>query len=812
MNPSSAQTSSWQYQTAVFIDRLRFDPTTESEDVVMLMASILASLPGSHEAMRELLLNLSSSEVLWALLGYDDEIGDVARTSVPFHHAFLHANTETLKSNKNIRTLAAIFHAEAGRSAAAAKRNANLISLRVQAEVSRQVPLAESSAPHALRVLNIALGELPREVVSPAVHQVFATEFVREICSLQGELYLNLASNVRGLLSETSSEDKDLVQSICAYWASIISGAPTETHSAAIPHVIQWVPFMSTEQLLSCLDIALKSFEEGSQGTPEMMSLVESILYAIMRLPPNSVYEALAARMKALVLLSVQGPRPSALIAEAVRFTMASILPPGINPTAPASEQADAGKITSEALSHSRGSLPDGLTLDLFEGIMGKGEWSESSTVAATALMYRSSESRLKFAEWLALDCKYLMKESLPVVSAFLDATSATDGALPPTLETGAKSVAAHFNSFAKDVFSIGTPGRRKELASNCMVSLVRLFPDQVKEFRRSLTAVIESITPAATLEHEGLVFLERIAMEYPRWAVSEGPFDTAVELALKWVVRRFAEDKTDKPSFLKSLGILGGLLPHATEIKPYLAEPVLIAAMQHRLDRAEPMQFASQLARNVTLKPPNTNRLILAIAQHPQFQLHVRQTTSPTTREALVALLEALFKAHPNVTCQSNSIGALVFLYTGTQSLADRRLLSVFQLFERHRRLSVSSLLSRWSAKAGTVSSSAFEAVTSLDSTKVERTFLNFPQSRTVAVDQVREYRDCDEESYDPVFVMLLLAACVNEGLIKTGISWVELFRTNVLSVVVAGMSSREGDMRRMATSVLGLVWRALQ
>lgn len=70
---------SWQYQASVFTDRLRFDPTSESEEVVMLMASMLASLPGSTEAMRELLLNLSSSEILWALLGYDDEIGDAAR-------------------------------------------------------------------------------------------------------------------------------------------------------------------------------------------------------------------------------------------------------------------------------------------------------------------------------------------------------------------------------------------------------------------------------------------------------------------------------------------------------------------------------------------------------------------------------------------------------------------------------------------------------------------------------------------------------------------------------------------------------------
>ncbi|KIO25995.1 hypothetical protein M407DRAFT_8076 [Tulasnella calospora MUT 4182] len=603
MNPSSTQSSSWQYQTAIFTDRLRFDPTTESEDVVMLMASMLASLPGSNEAMRELLLNLSSSEILWTLLGYEDEIGDVARKSIPFHYAFLQANSETLKSNKNTRTLAFIFHAEAERSAAAAKQNANLISLRAQAEIAGHISLAESSAPHALRILNIALGELSREVTSPAVHLLFATEFVREVCSSQGELYLDLTANIKGLLSESSAEDKDLVRGICAYWSSIISGAPAQTHSPAIPHVIQWVPFMSTDHLLSCLDISLTSFDKGSDETSEMMPLLESVLYALMKLPPNSVYEALGARMKALVLLSVQASRPSALISEAVRFVMESILPVGVDPTVSAGEETDAEKIASKALSHWRGSLPEDVTLDLLEGIMGKGEWSQSSTVTATALMYRSSGARLKFAEWL-----------------------------------------------------------------------------------------------------------------------------------------------------------------------------------------------------------------IQSIVQHPQFQLHVRQTTLPATREALVALLESLFKAHPNVTCQPNSITALVSLYTGTQSLADRRMLSVFQLFERHRRVSASSLLSRWSAKAGSISSSAFEAVTSLDPTKMERTFLKFPQSRSIAVDQVREYRDCDEESYDPVFVMLLLTACVNEGPTKNGISWVELFRTNVLSVVVAGVSSREGDIRRMAVSVLGLAWRALQ
>ncbi|KAG8978985.1 hypothetical protein FRC05_009195 [Tulasnella sp. 425] len=812
MTLSSMESLSWQYQASVFTDRLRFDPTSESEDVVMLMASMLASLPGSTEAMRELLLNLSSSEILWALLGYDDEIGDAARRSVPFHYAFIQANGGMLRSDKNIRALAAIFRAEAEQSAAAAKRNANLISLRVQAEISGKISLAESSAPHALRMLNIALGELARDVASPAVHQLFATEFVREICSSQGDLYLDLTANIRGLLSESSTEDKDLVQSICAYWSSIISGAPTQTHSSAIPHVIQWVPFMSTEHLLSCLDVTLSSLTQGSQAMPEVMPLLESVLYAIMKLPSDSVHDALASRTKALVLLSLQPSRAATLISKAVHFVMESALPIGLDTTTPAGEEINLEKLAAKAAGRWRRSLPDGVTLDLFEEIIGKGEWSQSSTHTVTVLMYRRSGGRLKFAEWLASDCESLIKEALPVVSAFLDAVSGTERPLQPAVEMGAKSVAAYFNSLAKDVFSATTQGRRKEIASNCMVSLIRLFPDQAKEFRRALTAAIESATPAAVLEPEALMLLERLAAEHPRWAVSEGPFDAAVELALKWVVRRFAEDKTDKPTLLNSLGMLGGLLRHATEIKPYLAEPVLTAAVQHRLDRAEPMQFASQLACNVTLKAPNTNRLIQAIVQHPQFQLHVRQTTLPATREALVSLSEALFKAHPNVTCQPNSIAALVSLYTGTQSLADRRILSVFQLFERHRRISALSLLSRWSAKAGTSSGSAFEAVTSLDPTRMERTFLNFPQSRSMAVDQVTEYRDCDEDSYDPVFVMLLLAACVNEGSIKTGISWVELCRTSVLSVVVAGMSSREGDMRRAVASVLGLVWRALQ
>ncbi|KAG8967849.1 hypothetical protein FRB90_010854, partial [Tulasnella sp. 427] len=157
MSPSIGQGLSWQYQVSIFIDRLRFDPTVESEDVVMLMASTLVSLPGSHEAVRELLLNVFSPGVLWALLEYDDEIGETARQSVPFHWAFVQATDATLKSDENVRILASIFRAEAKRFASSASRNTNLVSLRVQEEISKDVPLAQSCGPSVLRMLNLAL-------------------------------------------------------------------------------------------------------------------------------------------------------------------------------------------------------------------------------------------------------------------------------------------------------------------------------------------------------------------------------------------------------------------------------------------------------------------------------------------------------------------------------------------------------------------------------------------------------------------------------------------------------------------------------
>lgn len=174
--------------------------------------------------------------------------------SIPFDYAYIRTSAETFKTEKTVRNLASVFRAEAEASSAAAKRNTNLISIRIEAEVAKGLSIDDSTAPNALRMLNVALGELPPPMARPAVHQLFSSAFVREICSSEGNQNLGkpilvsfilfflanhtqinsnrleLAANVRGLLSETDVEDKELVQTICAYWSSIVSGAPAQMH------------------------------------------------------------------------------------------------------------------------------------------------------------------------------------------------------------------------------------------------------------------------------------------------------------------------------------------------------------------------------------------------------------------------------------------------------------------------------------------------------------------------------------------------------------------------------------------------------
>lgn len=94
-------------------------------------------------------------------------------------------------------------------------------------------------------------------------------------------------------------------------------------------------------------------------------------------------------------------------------------------------------------------------------------------------------------------------------------------------------------------------------------------------------------------------------------------------------------------------------------------------------------------------------------------------------------------------------------------------------------------------------------DAVLSLDAGVVLRTCLNFPKWRRLEFDsQPLPGRTSGEEEglYDPVFLILLFGHMLAESPPTSVISWIEMFRTNIVSLVLRTLASKDAGMREVA------------
>lgn len=204
-----------------------------------------------------------------------------------------------------------------------------------------------------------------------------------------------------------------------------------------------------------------------------------------------------------------------------------------------------------------------------------------------------------------------------------------------------------------------------------------------------------------------------------------------------------------------------------------------------------------------------SVNRYLQTVVQSPYF--YKISVASTATRYPLVDLLYVLFHLHPNNTCQPSHLEPLVRIYGGTMSKSDRQLLAIFQLFETHRKTSVASILIRWSSSSD-ASSTPFEAMQSLDPIRVLRTCLAYPTRRSFTEDEDKEERRSDAQIYDPIFVMLLLAHTLSLSPPSLALHWVQLFRTNAVSLLIRSLSAKDNDIRSAALCQLASLSRCLE
>jgi len=73
------------------------------------------------------------------------------------------------------------------------------------------------------------------------------------------------------------------------------------------------------------------------------------------------------------------------------------------------------------------------------------------------------------------------------------------------------------------------------------------------------------------------------------------------------------------------------------------------------------------------------------------------------------------------------------------------------------------------------------------------------------------KEDEEAERTTYEPSFVLSLTAACLREGSL-TGLQWVEILRSNVLALATCALSSRNSDVRTMASWIMGAAVELVQ
>lgn len=261
---------------------------------------------------------------------------------------------------------------------------------------------------------------------------------------------------------------------------------------------------------------------------------------------------------------------------------------------------------------------------------------------------------------------------------------------------------------------------------------------------------------------------------------------------------------------------------------KPHFVEPVLKAGIQNCLHVPRIIRCAVTLLSNAHVKvspfwslclgitsdrtqPAAVNRLLQNIVQHP----HLSRVTDPCllTREPTMKLLHTLFHLYPTNTCQPSHVTPLTRLYGGTLSYSDRLLLSIFHLYEKQRRMSIASVFQHWSpSPTGPPSQDVLEAIASLDPSRVFRTCTTYPTRRQLNVTVVGDTGVRDESLYDPLFLTLLVVQMLSEHKQLRIADWVRVFRSNVISLVMCVLTSRDQAFRVVGVSTLGGVLRRLE
>ncbi|KAF8073491.1 ribosome 60S biogenesis N-terminal-domain-containing protein [Lyophyllum atratum] len=625
--------------------------------------------------------------------------------------------------------------------------------------------------------------------------------------SLSAAVLDGLRRLVEDTLDATNTSDRMLLADTSAHWLealkSSLSGAPIQNSLITI-----WVKYLEAGDLFEILDALLMNTRMPS---PARLDLLGDVL-AGLRALTTSEAELEPTLIRKLPQLMALRPvlANSAVLEDLIAIAVESSVPLYYNGRR-CSEALEETSLTSivrqSELRWSR-HLDSQLEDLLPQSFLTQDTWTTRTVTIITGLIYRRRLLQNEFFSWLTTShCAARSPEHLiTVIHAFLDTALAHEEEI---LLEGSDIWLPQFSRLLAVVSDDELAQDARSIAGASITLMIQLIPSHRSDFISSIIHAVQA-SPVTKLDNQLLSVGRRLHATFP---LEAEPLTTELSNhGLQWGVRFFTD--TGNGSFDAAVEELTSLVQSASGIKPHLVETVMGVVIQNHLAHLPGVKLITALVSNVHLKPAVVNRQLQSILQHPKFFKLCANPgpDSSVIRDAVVLLLHVLFHLHPTNTCQVTHVEPLVRIYRGTLSPADGRILSIFQLFEGERKVSTAALLSRWSSTPNFLSGNSLEAIQSLDPILVLRTCLNFPGWRRLEVLSAEKATSHEAQLYDPLFLILLFAQMLAENPPESAFGWVELFRTNIVSLLIKALSSKDGAIRDVALCQIVALWKHLE
>ncbi|KIY73323.1 hypothetical protein CYLTODRAFT_485490 [Cylindrobasidium torrendii FP15055 ss-10] len=762
------------------------DSPIRASEMIRLVLLVHRYHPG---AVKDLVESANPAEnMIWDASAPAQEISE----SVGFDWLFVSSNEDQLQEASRREVLVEVaFHGNV--SSLHLGRHVTQVGHALAAAVK-----SDALTAALLDLLNALLSKaasiLP-EGLSVLKEKVFVQCQALRQLSTASTLSLRVISSLNTLvenhLDAKSSSDKQLVGDIAVYWADV---SVTATNASQLRLAKPWIPYLDLPALLQ-LAVSL-------HRSPHSEVLYDYLLNTVRAQVDVSTEGALLANLlKDLVKLRALRS-DSVVLDELLACALTAIQPMCIDGKQQDRLPLDRSlfqQVESQWQQRSR-KLPSALDVAEF---LEKEVWSGATSVIIQCLLYRKQPSTEAFATWIRTGHYANISRDLliPTVHAYLDVVRCRNSILS---EEDSGHWLHIYSQLVSAAFDIDAAQELKRTASSCIVMLYALLPQHKADMTASLIDALGHV-PVMYFWPEMSWLGRELYADCPSFA------SAVVEHGAQWSVRYFNEDDMEEVS--KNCVVeLAALIDVSSPAKSHIFEPLLAVIVPDQLSNLAALKLVRSVLKKTSFKPLVVNRVIQSIVQAPKFVklCTVVSGTDDLLRVTLVDILHILFNLHPTNTCQVNHVVPLLPIYYGTVTLADRKLLSIFRLFEIERRVSVAALFEQWDSSPDGTSNDALEAIQSMDAALMHRTCTQFPSWRTVD-DQTTEKNVPSSVTYDPVFVVLLASQMLAVCPPTSRFGWVELFRTNVVGVLIMALSAKDDELRLLSVTSIAALWKAV-